>query len=104
MQKGPSAEDIERLQQELGVRFNDIQLFVEALTHRTYLWEAEEGVVSNARLESLGDEILGFVIHDHLFREYPTASSMLLGLWKKELSTNYTLGTIARSLQLQEYL
>lgn len=104
MQQGPVEEDLYRLQEYLGIKFNNIQLLVQALTHRSYLREAEPGVPSNARLEGLGDEVLGIVIHEYLFREFPEASPLVINLWKTELICNPALTRVAESLYLSEYL
>lgn len=52
----------------LGYRFKDVSLLNEALTHAS---SADHRLKSNERLEFLGDAILGYVVCEHLYREYP---------------------------------
>ena len=57
--------------EKLGFEFNDINLLVTALTHRSYLNE-HKSVASahNERLEFLGDAVLELVSSDFLYRNY----------------------------------
>lgn len=52
----------------LGYRFNDPELLVEALTHAS---SAGDRLNSNERMEFLGDAILGFVVCEYLFGQFP---------------------------------
>ena len=62
--EGPSARRI------LGVRFRDGSLRQLALTHRSYAFE-NELPANNERLEFLGDAVLGIVVTDMAFGEFP---------------------------------
>ena len=56
----------------IGYRFRDRGLLEHALTHRSRVHEdASGGVIDNESLEFLGDSVLGFVIADMLFRQFP---------------------------------
>src|SRR5436190_2064648 len=46
------------------------ELLERALTHRSFAYE-NGGLPTNERLEFLGDAVLGLVVTDALFREYP---------------------------------
>jgi dsRNA-specific ribonuclease len=48
--------------------FKNQAFFDQAFTHRSYLNEAKEKLVSNERLEFLGDSILSFVVSDYLYK------------------------------------
>ena len=56
--------------EKLGFEFNDINLLVTALTHRSYVNEHKKVHEHNERLEFLGDAVLELVSSDFLFREY----------------------------------
>ena len=57
--------------EKLGFEFNDINLLVTALTHRSYVNEHREVVKEhNERLEFLGDAVLELVSSDFLYRNY----------------------------------
>ena len=61
-------EKVERLTQKLNYAFTDVALLRAAMTHRS------SGVTNNERLEFLGDSILGCVIAEHLYSEFPQLS------------------------------
>ncbi|MBR2726100.1 ribonuclease III [Candidatus Saccharibacteria bacterium] len=57
--------------ERLGIEFNDINLLVTALTHRSYINEHKKAHEShNERLEFLGDAVLELVSSDFLYRNY----------------------------------
>ena len=56
--------------EKLGFAFNDINLLVVALTHRSYVNEHKATHEHNERLEFLGDAVLELVSSDYLFRNY----------------------------------
>lgn len=55
---------------KLGFVFNDINLLVVALTHRSYVNEHKAAHEHNERLEFLGDAVLELVSSDYLYRHY----------------------------------
>ena len=64
--------DLSALEERLGYRFRDPQLLERALTHRSRANEDASGAtVDNESLEFLGDAVLGFVMADLLFRDFP---------------------------------
>ena len=69
------SETLGPLEDRIGYEFRDLGLLEHALTHRSRAHEdASGGVIDNESLEFLGDAVLGFVIADLLFREFPTHS------------------------------
>ena len=59
---------MEKLEENIGYKFNNKELLKKALTHTSYAYE--HGVESNEKLEFLGDSILEFVTSDYLFNNY----------------------------------
>ena len=55
---------------KLEFEFNDIDLLVTALTHRSYVNEHKNAHEHNERLEFLGDAVLELVASDFLYRNY----------------------------------
>jgi ribonuclease III len=80
-------------------------LLVDALTHRSYLNEAgRSGVISNERLEFLGDAVLALVSADLVYRERPTEPEGQLTQLRVALVRTTTLADFARDLRLGNYL
>src|SRR5687768_10471293 len=59
---------LERCEHRIGYKFRNQALLRAALTHAS---GAEHRLESNERLEFLGDAILGFVVCDLLFQQFP---------------------------------
>ena len=87
---------IEELCVELGVPV-DPQLFVLALTHRSYAYE-NGGLPTNERLEFLGDSVLGLIVTDHLYRVHPELSEGELAKLRAAVVNARALAEVARSL------
>ncbi|OYN97343.1 ribonuclease III [Enemella evansiae] len=87
---------IEQLCTELGVPM-DPQLFVLALTHRSYAYE-NGGLPTNERLEFLGDSVLGLIVTEHLYRVHPELSEGELAKLRAAVVNARALAQVARSL------
>lgn len=66
--------------EKLGFEFNDINLLVVALTHRSYVNEHKSAHEHNERLEFLGDAVLELVSSDFLFRNYNEPEGIMTAL------------------------
>lgn len=73
-------------------------LYEQALTHRS------AGAVNYERLEFLGDALLGLVIAERLYRQFPQASEGELSRLRAALVKGVTLAAIARERHLGEHL
>lgn len=88
----------EILAKKLGLRFNQPQLFVTALSHRSV------GANNNERLEYLGDSVLGFVIAKQLYQSFPGVGEGVLSRLRASLVNQAALADLARQHQLGDYL
>ena len=70
---------------KLGFEFNNLDLLITALTHRSYVNEHKKSVTEhNERLEFLGDAVLELVVSDFLFRNYNEAEGIIVRMSKGE--------------------
>lgn len=98
---GRLRHEFDALELKLGHRFRDKGLLEHALTHRSRVHEdASGGVVDNESLEFLGDAVLGFVVSDRLFREFPEYDEGQKSKAKAQLVSAPTLATLAQALGL----
>jgi len=97
--------DLSLLEGALGICFRDKTRLRQAFTHRSYLHEnPSNGLLSNERLEFLGDAVLGFIVARLLYERYPDmAEGSLTGL-RSALVKSETLADLAARLSLGEYL
>ena len=97
--------DLAALGQTLGISFNDLSFLEQALVHRSYINENPGlALVSNERLEFLGDAVLGLVIAEKLYLEYPQCSEGEMTKLRSALVRRDTLARIARTISLGNYL
>lgn len=87
-----------RLSKKLGYTFKNKDLLIQALTHRS-----AKGT-HNERLEFLGDSILGFVIAEVLYQQFPSHDEGDLTRMRSSLVRGVTLAEIGRSFNLGEHL
>lgn len=93
------------LEKKLGFSFINKTLLQQALTHRSYLNEhSQEQLVSNERLEFLGDAVLEFIISEILFEKFPKSPEGTLTALRSKLVRTEALAEIAQNLQLGDYL
>ncbi len=95
---------LEALQERIGHRFQNTDLLVRALIHRSYANERPEVGGDNERLEFLGDAVLDLIVAAWLFGDLPDAEEGRLTATKASLVKEETLARLARRLGLGEYL
>lgn len=97
--------DIIKLQEALGVDFKNPSLLEKALVHSSYVNEnPDSGLESNERLEFFGDAILGLIIAEKLYQEFPDLPEGELTCLRAALVRKDTLAHVARTLKLGEHL
>jgi ribonuclease III len=102
VQFGSEFEPLERI---IGYRFKDRGMLEHALTHRSRVHEdASGGVIDNESLEFLGDSILGFVIADMLFREFPQHDEGQKSKLKASIVSAPSLARLGERIRLGEFL
>jgi ribonuclease III len=98
-------DEFEALQQAIGYRFRDRGLLEHAMTHTSRANEdVSGGVADNESMEFLGDALLGFVIADVLFREFPDYDEGRKSKTKAAIVSTATLARQAERLQLGDHL
>jgi ribonuclease III len=98
-------DEFEALQQAIGYRFRDRGLLEHAMTHTSRANEdVSGGVVDNESMEFLGDALLGFVIADLLFREFPQFDEGEKSKTKAALVSTTALARQAERLRLGDHL
>ena len=94
-----------KLEQGLGYTFTDKALLKNALTHSSYANEnREKHIPDNERLEFLGDSILGFVVADYLYRNFPDKPEGELTRIRADLVCERNLAEAAATIELGSYL
>ena len=95
------AQVLAECEEVIGYRFGDVTLLREALTHAS---GANHRLVSNERLEFLGDAILGAVVCDRLFRKFPDYLEGDLTRIKSIVVSRRTCAKISQRLGVDRFL
>jgi ribonuclease-3 len=82
---------------------SDPGLLTTGLTHRSYAFE-QGGLPHNERLEFLGDAVLGLVVTDMIFEEFPVLSEGEMAKLRASTVNMAVLADVARSLDLGTHL
>ena len=94
-----------KLEQGLGYTFRNKALLENALTHSSYANEnRERHLPDNERLEFLGDSILGFVVAEYLYRNFPDKPEGELTRIRADLVCERNLAEAAATIELGSYL
>ena len=96
---------IKDLEAVIGYRFRNISLLQNALTHSSYANERyRNSLMSNERLEFLGDSILGMVVAEHLYRSFPDRPEGELTRMRADMVCETALAAVADRLQLGQHV
>jgi ribonuclease III len=98
-------DEFNGIERAMHYRFRDRGLLEQALTHTSRANEdVSGGVADNESLEFLGDALLGFIVADLLFREFPEYDEGEKSKSKATLVSTATLARQAERLQLGDHL
>ena len=96
---------IKDLEAAIGYQFKNITLLQNALTHSSYANERwHDSLKSNERLEFLGDSILGMVVAEHLYRNFPNRPEGELTRMRADMVCEQALAAVANRLELGKHL
>jgi len=96
---------IKDLEAAIGYRFHNIQLLQNALTHSSYANERwHNSLLSNERLEFLGDSILGMCVAEYLFCTFPNRPEGELTRMRADMVCEKTLAAVANRIGLGDHL
>jgi ribonuclease-3 len=92
---------LSQCEQRIGYTFTNRALLVGALTHAS---GARHRLASNERLEFLGDSVLGLVVCERLFHDYPGFLEGDLTRIKSVVVSRQTCARISSQLHLEDFL
>ena len=96
---------IKDLENAIGYRFKNITLLQNALAHSSYANERwHNSLKSNERLEFLGDSILGMVVAEYLYSNFPDRLEGDLTRMRADMVCERSLALIAERIELGQHL
>ena len=97
-------EKLQELEDKIGVKFNNHDLLLQALTHRSYINENTKWHLDhNERLEFLGDAVLELVVTEYLYNNYPNPEGDLTN-WRAALVNSVMLAKVSSKFDLNNYI
>lgn len=94
--------ELNRLENKLGINFFNKNLLNQALTHSSYAHEKSQP--DNERLEFLGDAVLKLVITEYLYNKFPELAEGDLTKIRATVISDDTLAQVGRRVELGEFL
>ena len=96
---------IKDLEAAIGYKFKNISLLQNALAHSSYANERwHNSLMSNERLEFLGDSILGMCVAEYLYRTFPDRPEGELTRMRADMVCEQTLAAVAGRIGLGSHL
>lgn len=97
-------DELKNLTRLLGIKFKNLGLLEQAFFHRSYLNEFKGNLVSNERLEFLGDSILSLIVSTALFNLRPNDAEGDLTNLRAYIVKTKSLSEASKKLNLGRYL
>ena len=91
--------NIDKLEKHLDYHFEDPQLLIEALTHKSY-----KQPYNNERLEFLGDAVLDLVVGEYLFTKFPKFDEGKLSKMRASLVNEEGFTRMAEHINLGDFI
>ena len=91
--------DYSQLEARLNYTFENKQLIIEALTHKSY-----KKPYNNERLEFLGDAVLDLIVGEYLFSKFPNSNEGILSKIRASLVNESGFTLLAKKLDLGSYI
>jgi len=86
------------------IRFINESICLQALTHSSFSHESGNQTSSNERLEYLGDSVLGLVVNEYLYKNFPQYDEGELAKIKSFVVAESSLAILAKSVHLGKFL
>lgn len=98
-------KNLSLFEDRLSLKFQNQDLLLQALTHRSYLNENPSFRVGhNERLEFLGDAVLELVVTEELYQKFPERPEGELTSFRAALVNSKMLSEISVELEINEFL
>ena len=98
-------KDISKFEKQLGIKFKNRDLLLQAVVHRSYINEHPSFKLGhNERLEFLGDAVLEIVVTEYLFNKFPNTPEGELTNWRASLVNSKMLAKVANEIKLEDFI
>lgn len=96
--------EVTQLEKIIGFKFDNHDLLVQAVVHRSYLNEHIDFKLDhNERLEFLGDAVLELAVTEYLYENYPNSEGELTN-WRASLVNGDSLAEVGKKLGIEDFI
>lgn len=92
------------LKKKLGFHWQNDDHLRLAMTHSSFSYESKEKIMSNQRLEFLGDAVLELLVSSYLYHAFPESSEGELTKLRAAMVCESSLARLAKKLELGQCL
>jgi ribonuclease-3 len=92
-------DNLQALQERIGYTFQNKELLIEALTHKSY-----KQPYNNERLEFLGDAVLDLIVGEYLYKKFRNFDEGKLSKMRASLVNEGGFTSLANHLNLGEHI
>jgi len=96
-------KSLEELQKVIEYKFNNLEVLITALTHKSYASDAGSKNY-NERMEFLGDSVLSAVVVEALYNKFPDDPEGKLSQYKSQTVSAANLSCWAQSIGLGDFI
>ena len=89
------------IEELIGSQIKNINHYLQAFTHKS---STDEPLLSNERLEFIGDSVLGLVVTKYLYEKYPNENEGFLTRIRTKLVSGKSLSKIALELGFASFI
>lgn len=97
-------KELQLFEKHAKIRFRRPELLNLAFSHRSFANETSEEIGNNEKLEFLGDSVLGLVVAEYLFLQFPDRQEGDLAKIKSFVVSEDSLAGIARALKVDNFI
>lgn len=88
----------------LGINTADLKIYIQSLTHRSFVHQINIKSRGNEQLEFLGDSVLSFIITSYLYKKYSNFTEGEMAKIRAVLISGATLLKIAREIKIDQQI
>lgn len=92
-------------ERKINIKFKDLNLLNQSLTHSSYTrYNRFSSLLSNERLEFIGDSIISMIISEYLYKKYPNYNEGILSSIKSDVVSRKVMYEIGTQIELDKYI
>ncbi len=95
---------IRRWLDSIGIETEELKIYIQGLTHRSFAREINVESRGNEQLEFLGDSVLSFIVTSYLYKNYGNYKEGKLAKARSILVDKKTLAKIAREIGIDKQI